>query len=131
MGSSITTFDPKAPSTFNGRTGNFYFDPANFSVAAFSASTFDPVANASQRTYGTLGRNAFRTPGRTNVDLALAKRTALFRERVHSELRLEAFNLFNHAQFREPSTTITSGLFGQITDTYAPRIVQIALRLTF
>ena len=131
VGSSIATFEPKTSSTFNGRSGNFYFDPANFSVAAFSASTFDPVANASQRTYGTLGRNAFRTPGRTNVDLALAKRTALVRERVHSELRLEAFNLFNHAQFREPSTTITSSLFGQITDTYAPRIVQIALRLTF
>jgi hypothetical protein len=131
VGSSVTTFDPKNSLTVNGQTGNYYFNPANFSIAAFSAAGFDPVANPAQRTYGTLGRNAFRTPGRTNMDLALAKRTPLGRERFNSELRLEAFNLFNTVQFREPNTTITSSTFGQITDTYAPRIVQIALRLTF
>lgn len=89
------------------------------------------MANPSQRTYGTLGRNAFRTPGRTNLDFAAAKTTPVFRERVLSEFRFEAFNIFNHVQFREPNTSITSPIFGQITQTYDPRILQLALRVTF
>jgi hypothetical protein len=47
------------------------------------------------------------------------------------QFRAEFFNLFNHAQFREPDTSITSGTFGQISQTYDPRIIQLALRLAF
>jgi hypothetical protein len=131
VGTTVTTFDPHLNQKFGGSTGNFYFNPANFSVAEYSAPGFDPVRNPAQRTYGTLGRNAFRGPGRTNFDLALAKNTPISAERVKMEFRVEFFNIFNHTQFSDPNLDITTGTFGQITTTADPRIIQFALRLTF
>jgi hypothetical protein len=131
VGSRVTVYDPKAPLDFGGLTGNYYFSPANFSTDEYFADGFDPVNNPAQRTYGTLGRNAFRGPTRSNLDLALAKTTSLFGERVKAEFRAEAFNLFNSAQFSSPSTSYTSSLFGQITNTADPRIMQLAMRFIF
>ena len=130
VGGSVTVFNPKLPQTFNGTPGNFYFNPANFSNTDFPTSA-QAVANPALRTYGTLPRNAFRGPGRANFDLALAKTTAIFGERVKLEFRAEAFNVFNTVQFRNPDTTITDGTFGQILDTFDPRIIQFALKLNF
>jgi hypothetical protein len=122
VGNSIATFDPHRVQVFGGVPGNYYFNPANFVL---------PVGGPGQYTYGTLGRNAFRGPGRTNVDFAIAKRTPLFRERVISEFRAEAFNIFNHTQFDNPSTNMQTGTLGQISTTADPRILQLALRITF
>jgi hypothetical protein len=51
------------------------------------------------------------------------------------EFRMEAFNIFNHTNFFIGSTAlnqnINSSTFGQITDTYDPRILQFALKLNF
>jgi outer membrane receptor protein involved in Fe transport len=44
------------------------------------------------------GRNSFRTPAQASFDLSLAKRFQL-RENVRLELRAEAFNLTNHANY--------------------------------
>ena len=131
VAASETTFNPHQVQTINGRTGNFWFDPRAFSNARFTTA-FDAqvVANPSLATYGTLGRNAFRLPGRANFDLAVAK-TFFFGERVRSEFRAEAFNLMNNAQWRDVSTSIVAGAFGQATQTYDPRIVQLALRISF
>jgi hypothetical protein len=96
-------------------------------------------------TYGTLPRNFLRGPGHTNFDLAVSKTTTIT-ERVKLEFRAEFFNIFNHANFLNPGVTnagnstysggssgsnINSSLFGQITSTYDPRIIQLAARLTF
>lgn len=87
------------------------------------------LSDAAVRTYGG-PRNSLRGPGRTNLDLSLAKTTQIF-ERLNAELRLEAFNVFNHTEFNDPNTNVFSSRFGRVTSTFAPRIVQIALRLTF
>jgi hypothetical protein len=138
----ITFFDPRKTQTFNGRTGNYFFDPSAFSRTALTATPaqgFDPVNNPSQRTYGNLGRNAFRGPTRTNLDLSIAKRTRIDEQRA-IELRADMFNALNHALFRNPTTTITSGTFGQVSTTgisaggvtdSQPRIIQLALKLIF
>lgn len=138
VGSSITLFDPKTTQTFNSRTGNFYFNPANFAACTVSATcpnglptTAQALANPALRSYGTFPRNALRAPGRTNFDIAMAKTTPIFKERVKLEFRAEFFNVLNHAEFNGPSTTITSSLFGQITSTADPRIIQLAARFTF
>jgi hypothetical protein len=94
-------------------------------------STANAIANPALRTYGTFPRNALRGPGRTNFDIALAKTTPLYKERVKLEFRAEAFNVLNHAEFNSPTTSINSSLFGQITDTGDPRIIQLAARITF
>jgi hypothetical protein len=112
--------------------GNYYFNPAAFAPIAPGYNPSDP--------YGTTSRDFFRGPGRTNLDLALSKTTAIT-ERVNVEFRLEAFNALNHAEFANPNTTLTSGNFGQVTSTtfgtpgvtalQTQRIVQLAGRLTF
>ncbi len=50
-------------------------------------------------TFGDAGRNFLNNPRRTNFDLALLKHFQL-RERSDLEFRAEAFNIFNHTQFR-------------------------------
>ena len=151
-GQALTTFDPRQFQTINGVPGNFYFNPLAFSNAQVG-STSDPcaapspscfpstaqvVANPALRTYGSVPRNFLRGPGRTNVDMTVAKVTAIT-ERLKLEIRADAFNLFNHAEFANPSTNITSVNFGRITTTGDPgppidhheRILQLAARFTF
>ena len=71
-------------------------------------------------------------PRHSNFDLALEKSTDLVGERTKLIFRAEAFNIFNHAEFRPPAaTSATDGTFGQIGGTYAPRILQLALKVTF
>jgi hypothetical protein len=140
------TFDPRSPRTLNGTTGNFYFNPASFSNARCGdgnnplpctpgpelfPSDAQVVANPALSTYGTLPRNFLRGPGRTNFDLALSKTTPLYGERLKLEIRAEFFNIFNHAEFLNPDTNIQSSTFGQILTTSDPRIIQLALRLSF
>jgi hypothetical protein len=47
------------------------------------------------------------------------------------EFRAEFFNVLNAAQFRDPSTSITGGTFGQINTTYDPRIIQFGLKFEY
>jgi hypothetical protein len=68
-----------------------------------------------------------------NLDAALQKALPLS-DRLALQLRVEAFNLFNHAQFFGPATVngnITSPGFGQIIAANPPRVVQIALKVEF
>ena len=116
VGSSVGTLNPKPYQTIGGNAGNYYFNPGNFTNAPLLALDQIAQQDASQLpgfTYGTLPRNAFRGPGATNVDLALAKQFRLG-ERATLELRGDAFNVFNHTQFSNPDTTITDLTFGQI-----------------
>jgi hypothetical protein len=149
--SSIQTFDPHQVQTFNGTTANYYFNPMDFCSVVDNSTTpptctsFAPTCFSSKAipgssapgacpvpTYGTFRRNSFYGPRRVNLDLALEKTTNLVGERTKLIFRVEAFNLFNHTEFRPPAaTSVTSGTFGQITRTYDPRILQLALRLTF
>jgi len=144
------TFNPKVIRTFNGTPGNYWFNPTSFTNAQCGDTNNPPpctpgpsifpsdaqvVANPSLATYGTFPRNALRGPSIVNVDLTLSKTTALT-ERVKLEIRGEFFNIFNHAEFANPDTNVTSPTFGQILNTGIPndprpRIIQLAGRLTF
>ena len=100
-----------------------------FSSSALPGSG-DPGACPSP-TYGTFTRNSFYGPHRVNLDLAMEKSTDLT-ESLKLLFRVEAFNIANHAEFRPPaSSSFASGTFGQISGTYDPRILQLALRLKF
>ncbi len=113
--------------------------------ATIFPSNAQVVANPALATYGTLPRNFLRGPGYINIDMAFSKTTAIT-ERVKVEFRAEFFNLFNHVNllnlcvnnnndgmFSGAATgnNPNSSQFGQITSTYDPRIVQLALRLAF
>ena len=134
----ITTFDPHLSQRINGRTGNFFFNPTSFVACTLSAtcpnglpSSADARNNPALRTYGSLPRNTLRGPTRYNLDLAVAKNTPLISEKLDMELRAEFFNILNNPQFGNPSTNITSSLFGQITTTADPRIIQLAVKFKF
>jgi hypothetical protein len=84
-------------------------------------------------TPGTSARRLFYGPGIENFDIALSKSTRI-RESSSIELRLEAFNAFNHTQFFGPTSVdgeITSDAFGHVVSAASPRLVQAALRLKF
>jgi hypothetical protein len=61
-------------------------------------------------TFGDAGRNFLNNPGRLNFDAALLKHFKL-NERNDLEFRAEAFNVFNHTQFRvyDPDNPGSSG----------------------
>lgn len=84
----------------------------------------------------TVGRNAFRTPGLDNLDLALSKRFR-FNERMNLEFRADMFNALNTLNFgyRSPQANVTTTPAGNfldlnLTDTVA-RTMRMLLRFTF
>jgi hypothetical protein len=100
------------------KSGGYYFDPSSFVDAPL----------------GQIG-NAPRTlccgPGSANLDFAVHKVIAV-REGTRLEFRSEIFNLFNHTQFLNPDGNITDGAtFGQVSRAQNPRLIQLAMRLTF
>ncbi len=128
----LALLNPHTANTFNSRAGNYYFNPALFTQTGLGGSTCTPCAtNPAIRTYGSLPRNAFRGPSRTNLDLSIIKMTPLWGEKARMEFRAEFFNILNSVQFRDPSTSITGGTFGQINTTYDPRIVQFGLKVLY
>ena len=104
-------------------------DPRNgraaFNTALFSLPTLGHV--------GTAARRSFYGPGLFNFDAALHKNLRLSESRS-LELRMEGFNIFNHAQFYGPAAVngnISSASFGQIVNSAAPRLIQLAVRFSF
>jgi hypothetical protein len=104
----------------NPRNGNPYFNTSLFSL--------QPLG-----TPGNSPRRFFYGPGSENFDVALSKSISL-RESSCLVFRLEAFNVFNHAQFFGPLSvngTLSSPSFGDVVSAAPPRILQAAVKLTF
>jgi hypothetical protein len=82
---------------------------------------------------GNVMRRYFSGPGIYNFDMALLKDTQIT-ERTQVQFRAEAFNVFNHAQFNNPSGNVNNtgaGGFGYVTSARDPRILQMALKFLF
>jgi hypothetical protein len=84
----------------------------------FNKAAFNSSIPAHQ---GTLGRNALRGFGMSQVDFAIHRDFPLH-EPFDLQFRAEAFNLFNQVNFGLPTATLSSGLFGQPTQTLAPSL---------
>ena len=86
--------------------------------------------------YGNLGRNTLRIPGVATVDFSMVKKTALA-EGTELQFRAEIFNIFNRANFGQPTEVLfrSSGsrrTAGRITSTTTTsRQIQFALKITF
>jgi len=81
-------------------------------------------------TYGNIGRNTYRGPGRALWDSGLSKDFPIH-ERLKAQFRFEAFNTLNHANFNLPTGGINSANFLKITSAGDPRILQMALRFAW
>ncbi len=76
--------------------------------------------------FGDSGRNILRGPGINNLDLALFKNFSLPKSTL--QLRVEAFNAFNHPQWLGVSTNISAPTFGVVTSARDGRIVQLGAK---
>ena len=80
----------------------------------------------------TGARAAVRLAPLTNFDIAVAKSFKLPFEGQRLQLRAEAFNAFNHANFINPSLDAASpSTFGEYTMDAGPRVMQFGLRYEF
>jgi Carboxypeptidase regulatory-like domain/TonB dependent receptor len=77
--------------------------------------------------FGTANRRFFHGPGFNNTDFGLQKTIPVTEAKLF-EIRGEFFNIFNHAQFMNPSGDISSGSFGNITNARDPRIGQVSAK---
>ncbi len=123
-------YDPRNATIVNATKGgttprtNYYFNPNAFALEPFG-------------TLGNAGRNNFHGPGINNTDLVLAK-DFRWTESRWLELRLEGFNVFNHAQFNLIGAAaplnfedIQASTFGQTLTAAQGRVVQLGAKIYF
>ena len=119
---SIPSLNPRA-------AGHYWFNNSVFSAEAIG-------------TFGNVKRNFFHGPGFEYSNIELYKNLPFGGENSPRfiQLRLEAYNVFNHANFAPPNGNFSAGPhFGQITSVIQPgsgdpqpgRAVQIAAKLYF
>lgn len=127
---SVITFaggvrpDVTGPITYP-KTVNEWFNPASFTA---------PTPG----TWGNLGFDAIRGPGRDNWNISLFK-SFIISERRGSrvEFRADAFNVWNHTQFKGDannggiSTSVGSANFGAVTAAFDPREFQLGASVVF
>jgi len=115
-------YNPRNTSLSNTVAGtgplpNYYFNPNSFT-------------EQTPGTFGTSGRNSIHGPGINNTNLSLQKEIQ-FTERRKIQLRLEAYNVFNHAQFLLPGNNIVTPNFGRVTSASAGRLIQLGAKFYF
>ncbi len=119
-------------------------DPSFAGGRRFNPAAFDGATPIAQGRQGTLGRNVLRGFSARQVDVALRRDFKLI-ENLKLQFRLDAFNLFNRANFANPTGILTSANFGRATQMLSsglgglsplyqiggPRSLQLALKLQF
>jgi hypothetical protein len=102
----------------SNRNRSLWFDPTAFTVPALY-------------TYGDSGRNIIAGPHFSSADLSLQKAFSIS-ERVHLDLKWDAFNAFNHTNLTNPNSSVDTSTAGQITGIVDfRRRMQIGAQLTF
>ncbi|MGA9670339.1 MAG: carboxypeptidase regulatory-like domain-containing protein [Terracidiphilus sp.] len=104
----------------NPRGGRSVFDASQLTLPALG-------------TMGNARRRFFSGPGSENLDATLS-RTLFVQDGRALELRAEAFNVVNHAQFFGASMVegnASSTTFGQAVNAMPPRLMQLAFRYRF
>jgi hypothetical protein len=79
---------------------------------------------------GDLGRNTYEGPGFASVDFSLFKDVAL-KESARLQFRVEFFNLFNRVNFFQPEPWIQDDYFGQATEAFDAREIQLGIKFIF
>jgi hypothetical protein len=111
--------------TVNPRKSNPGCPTADGTGCYFLPSAF--AVNTDLGTFGTADRRFFHGPGFNNTDFGMLKRTVI-KENYAFDVRIEFFNIFNHAQFMNPGGNITGSSFGIVTNARDPRIGQVSAK---
>ncbi len=129
--------------TLGNGVNNQLLDTPNISAGLLNLNT-NPRGNPlafnpgifSPEQLGQLGgaaRRIFHGPGIENFDAQISK-TVRIDESRSLDIRMEAFNVFNHAQFYGPTAVdgeVNDPNFGRIVSAAAPRLMQLAIKLHF
>jgi hypothetical protein len=91
-----------------------------------TAYVLEPTTSAGNAPVGSI-----IGPGYYNLDMSLRKIFKLPSEGMSLALQADAFNVFNHANLQNPSTTVGTQGFGTITGANPPRQLQFGGRFTF
>jgi len=94
----------------------------------FNTSAF---AAPSLLAFGDSQEGAIRGPGRVNFNLQMYKTFRLPVEKASLKFGAEFYNAFNHTQFHDVNTSFGASQFGQVVDTYDPRVIELSLKLAF
>ena len=109
------------------------------SVCTQAATTAGCIFQIPTTGFGSLSRNELRGPGFSDIDVSLEKDTKIH-ENLNFQLRLDAFDVVNHASFGNPNTTasVGSASFGVISSTRfaigdlgSSRQLQVAAKVVF
>jgi hypothetical protein len=103
-----------------------YFNPAAFAEPAIG-------------TIGNAGTNVMYGPGYINWDMTLTRRILLGRESRSLQMKVEAFNVFNHTEFTGVNSGYifnaqgvnTNANIGALTGERGPRVLALELRVQF
>ncbi|HUA99791.1 MAG TPA: carboxypeptidase regulatory-like domain-containing protein [Terracidiphilus sp.] len=99
--------------------GNIQYIPQAICGTPVSGCAFSSPGTG----FGDESRGEYTGPGFEDVDIAVQKNTKIT-ERLSFQLRTDAFNLMNHPNFGQPSSSFTPGssssTFGQLTSTRFP-----------
>jgi hypothetical protein len=121
--------DPDASQAAMGAVGCHEISPPGV-MPYFQCPAFDTNLPVGGR--GNIGFRTFRKDGTNNWNFAVARAFPLTQAERQLQFRAEFYNLFNHAQFAAPGSTLTSPTFGQITNTVNKgRVSQLSLRFVF
>lgn len=104
----------------SGAANRNYLNPAAFC----SATCVSPG------TFGNISRNAFRGPRAYQFDAQISRVFPVY-ESLNATFRLEAFNVLNHPNMSNPTSSTASSTFGQISGASSPRIFQASVKLAF
>ncbi|MCC6328098.1 MAG: TonB-dependent receptor [Acidobacteria bacterium] len=94
------SFRPNLVPNVDVRCPNYSLPTCQFNAAAF---TIPPAGQ-----FGNAGRNILRGPGFSQIDLSFGKNTRIT-ENTSLQLRLEIFNIFDRANFADPSGGLSCG----------------------
>jgi hypothetical protein len=98
--------------------------PSNVTVRWFNPATCTTVTpgcifQLPSTGFGNLSRNGLHGPGFADTDFSIEKNTTIY-EAVKFQFRVDAFDIFNHPSFGNPTTSANSTTFGIISSTRFP-----------
>jgi hypothetical protein len=120
-------------------SNNYAFDPnsltSNASDSGQPLCSAGAVFNCYQPSlfgrYGSAPRSVCCGPGLDNWDISFQKDTNIG-ENKRLEFRWDVFNFLNHTRFFNPDGNVTDGSdFGRVKGAGDPRLMQVALKLSF
>jgi hypothetical protein len=141
---TITTssFDPAGlgfvPALVAGGRPNVLCDPNAgaphdrlkfFNTQCFSSNPTTTTSGVTN-VIGNAGRGVINGPSTSRFDFTMTK-IVRFGETARLQIRAEAFNIFNHTNFRTIGTNVTLGTYGQVTAVRDPRTLQLGAKFIF